>query len=132
MEQLQAVCPPDCKVKILPTNRRGNIKLVVITYPPAKITPQYDLDDWAIEEIHPLHHDKVHPLLEAISYRYRTIYCCGDNFVFYTRFGGVFKQFTGAIHCDAYGDHEYHKYVGKCRKIDELIAYLTTVKNVIF
>ena len=132
LEQLQAICPRECTVKILQTKRRGNIQLIVICYPQEEITPTYGLDDWAIDEILPLHLDKIFPLIEELGYRYRAIYCCGDNFVFYTPHNSVFRKFSGAMNGICYGEHEYQKYVGVCADIKELIGYLTTVEDVVF
>ncbi len=131
LEAVKGVCPQKCEVEILPTKRRGKIELIVVKYPPETITPQYDIDDWAISNIHPLHHNKVRPLLPREG-AYRAIYCCGNNFVFYTPFGGVFRKFTGRLHYDGYGDMEYQKYVGFCPDIEALIAYITSVEGVTF
>lgn len=128
---LQSVCPPKCEVEILPTKRRGKIELVVVKYPPEIITLRHDIGDWAIMEIHPLHHNKVRPLLEPAG-AYRALYCCGSNFVFYTPFGGVFRKFMERLHYDGYGDREYQKYVGFCPNIETLIAYITSVEGVLF
>ncbi len=126
---IKSVCPKDCQVEVLPTKRRGNTKLVVVKYPPETISKNFDIDDWAIEGIHPLHHDKIRPLQNPAG-AYRTIYCCGDNFVFYTPFGGVFRKFSGRLNYEVYGDMEYQKYVGNCADVNKLITYLTTVTDV--
>ena len=131
LETIKAVCPQNCEVEILPTKRRGNVKLIVIKYPPETINEHFDIDDWAIEKVHDLHHNKVRPL-EVPAGEYKTIYCCGDKFVFYSHFGGVFRHFKGHLYCDGYGDREYQKYVGVCSDIDEVITYLTTIEKVIF
>lgn len=130
-EALKSVCPKACTVEIMPTLRRGNICLVVVKYPPDTITERFDIDDWAIEEIHLLHHDKVRPLLQPVG-SFRTIYCCGNRFVFYSPRGGIFAEFGKRLHYEAYGDMEYQKYVGSCVDINEVITYLTTRSDIFF
>ena len=116
-DMIKSVCPKDCQVEVLPTKRRETI------------SKNFDIDDWAIERIHPLHHDKIRPLQNPAG-AYRTIYCCGDNFVFYTPFGCVFRKFSGRLNYEVYGDMEYQKYVGNCADVNKLITYLTTVTDV--
>ena len=130
-EALKGVCPKDCTVEILPTRRRGNIRLVVVKYPSETINERFDIDDWAIEKIHLLHHDKVRPLLQPAG-AFRTIYCCGNRFVFYSPQCGVFSKFDGHLGYEGYGDMEYQKYVGNCTDINEVITYLTTRSDVFF
>ena len=130
LNDIRSLCPETCSVKSLPTRRRGNPELVVVTYPADTITPNYDVDDWAIEQIHHLHHDKIRPL--GLPVGFRMMYCCKDRFVLYSPFACFFNDFEYPLGYEVYGDGDYQKYVGSCSDINKVIAYLTTKEKIRF
>jgi len=123
---IKNVCPQDLGVSILPTKRRGCVNIIHFHYRSARI----DVDDWAYE-VHRLHWDKVHPLLQQPG-DFRELYCCGNHFIFYSPFDGIFSRFEHPLEYQAYGHADRSWYFGECENIKDLIMYLTETPDVIF
>ena len=127
---IRNVCPKNCTVKSLSTNRKGNPDLVVVKFPVDIIAKNYTVYDWEIEQTHDLHHSKIRPL--KLPEGDRMFYCCKDFFVFYTPYDGLFKDFGGYATYEVFGKDEYQRYVGVCYNINELISYLTDTDDIVY
>lgn len=120
--EIKKVCSFD--IRIVPVKRRK--LLLVIKYPSQG--GEVDLHDWAVSQVHPLHWEKIYPLIKKEGYPIviRSLYCCDDNFVFYSPDFGfdVFCDADFPICYDSYGYEYRHKYVGNRTDVSQLITFL--------
>lgn len=126
LKKIKDVCPQEYKVEIKQTKRPA-VRLVIIKEPAKTI----DLHDWSIFTAFPLHSVKISHLFEKPG-DFRTLYCCGNMFVFFSPCNGVFRKFTEMIEYDAYGGEFNQHYVGRCTDIDKLVAFITETPRLIF
>ena len=130
IEKLQTaiknVCPNNYNVEIKQT-KRAAVSLIIIKEPSQTI----DLHDWSISFIYPLHWNKISHLFEKPG-DVRTLYCCGNQFVLFSPANGVFRNFTEMIEYDVYGGENHQHYVGRCKDINKLVAFITETPRLIF
>lgn len=130
IEKLQTaiknVCPQEYEVEIKPTKRPA-VCLVIIKEPAKTI----DLSDWSICTAFPLHTGKISHLFEKPG-DFRTLYYCGNLFVFFSPFNGVFSKFTEMIKYNVYGTEVNQHYVGKCKDIQKLVDFITKTPRLLF
>lgn len=126
LKAVKDVCPEAYDVKIKQTQKK-TVHLVIITEPPRTV----DIHDWSISSVYPFHRNKICPLFDKPG-DIRTLYCCGNRFVFFSPFNGVFKNFAGMIEYDGYGSEETLRYVGRCKNIDDLVAFITQTPRLRF
>lgn len=153
-ERVEEVCPPKCKVEIVPTDQKDDICLVIIQLPTTNGMPEMCTADttelnstnlqkffeknpslkrlylWEKQEIHSLHYEKMIPVLKNPEH-FRVIYCCGNRFVFYARTFGCFDDYINMT--DYLGlkikDTADYLYIGTCRNIDVVIGYLMSTSE---
>ena len=154
IERVEEICPPKCKVEIVPTDQKDDICLVIIHLPAISIIPETCTSDteklisanlkkffekrpalkrlylWEKQELHNLHYEKILPTLKN-SEHFRVIYCCGNQFVFYARTSGCFTVYVNMT--DYLGlkieDMEDYLYIGTYKNIDVLIGYLMSTSE---
>ena len=140
LKRVQNVCPPDCKVEIVPTKQK-EIYLVVMQFPSAKLGGDVCIENeqlraiiaksptlksaylWEKQVIHNLHYETVLPALNDAKH-FRTIYCCGGKFVFYAHTLGFFEGHANMFDYVGTKENDSYTYVGACRNTDLLIGYL--------
>ena len=148
VKRIQAVCPSEAKVEIVPTRQRG-IDLVIVLFPPTATAPnswkaaktdrfaeklklifeqKRDLKTaylWESKKIHDLHYGKILPALSD-SDKFRVVYCSDNKFVLYAHNLGVFDHEDCPLGTDFIGisSDSYYYYVGSCRNTDFLIDFL--------
>ncbi len=120
LEAIKQVCSLD--ISILSTRRQ--IFLMVIKYP---YQENFELNEWAIVNICPLHWDKINPLIKKHSLPIRCLYCYDNNFVLFSPDLGrdILGNVKIPIDYNSYGFENNHHYVGDCRDINQLISFLT-------
>lgn len=145
--RVKNVCPPECKVEIVPT-KQEEIYLVIVQFPSAEISDDMCVENeklrdvmasktalipaylWEKQKIHNFHCKIVLPALNN-DIHFRTIYCCGSKFVFYAHTSGFFKGDANMF--DYVGirekDEDTYTYVGDCRYMDLLISYLMSTSE---
>lgn len=113
-------CPYD--VSIVPTKHRK--LLLIVNYSSQNI----NLDNWAVSLVHPLHWNKIYPLIEKEGHpiTIRSLYFCDDKFVLYTPDFGpdILSNVDFPIQYESYGYESRHKYVGNCANVKQLITFL--------
>ncbi|MBQ7633299.1 MAG: hypothetical protein IJS88_04215 [Alphaproteobacteria bacterium] len=144
LKRVQNVCPPECKVEIVPTKQK-EIYLIIVQFPSAEINGNVCVKNeklravmaknpalksaylWEKQKIHNLHYEIMLPTLND-DIRFRTIYCCGSKFVFYAHTFGFFEGHANIF--DYVGirenDEDMYTYVGSCRNTDLLIGYMVS------
>lgn len=112
---IKEACPRDCKVSVCKTAR--SVNLIIIDYRYTDV----DIDEWTIERVYPLNWEIGRKITNPGDYR--LLYCCGNKFVFYSPFEGVFSGFDDLLNYEVFDNEFQHKYVGECREITNLVTY---------
>lgn len=150
IERVKEVCPPECKIEIVPMSRPDDVNLVVVRFSEGDIAAAGQTAGeinwqnerlksffernpilksvyvWENQRIHNLHYEKIIPLLNDTEH-FRVVYFCGDKFVFYAYMFGCFECDIDVINYVGIrlNDQEEYMYIG-IRDCDLMIEYLMT------
>lgn len=126
LEELKQAYPKR-EISSLATKQRGNRWLIVIK----GFDSTGDIDDWSVDTVYPIFWDMLKQLEqhEGATNDLRFLFIRNNQFVLWSPnvgFGNVFKEFKKPLHKDVYGDYAQQHYVGECKDINDVLAYLTT------
>lgn len=147
-ERIQAVCPPDFKVEIVPTRQPNDVHLIIIQLPVTNFDSVKEVPDeyvgkfksffeqnpvlknvyfWEVQNVRHWHYETILPLLGDAKH-FRVLYCCGNKFVAYERcslFDSA-ENYAGVFDYLGVKDQKGYRWMGVCRNIDLLIGVLMT------
>ena len=125
---------PKLEVSVLPTKRRGDMRLIVIK----GFDDKGDIDDWSEDIVCPILWDTVKPLIDELEEgwkHFRVIFVRDNEFVLHSPdvgFGNVFAEMHEPVQVSAFGYEEWHHYVGESRQIQEVLDFLTQTPGIYF